>query len=90
MAKIQCQKCGHREEVNAKFFLKIIGASTVGFGGYAWIRYLFAGTGLARPICIAISAGGVVMLAFSDEITKWISGNYSCPKSHSRKWDLMN
>lgn len=61
----------------------------VGFGGYAWITYIFAGTGFALIICAAIVSGGVAMLAFSDQITKWVSEKYDCPNCGKNKWDLI-
>ncbi|MDH9219346.1 MULTISPECIES: hypothetical protein [Moraxella] len=83
---IQCQKCNHYEEVNLKFFINIIGGAVVGSGYWAWTAYLFAGTGFAMPICIAIMTGGVAMLAFSDEIVAWIAKRYDCPKCQSNQW----
>ncbi|WP_033026852.1 hypothetical protein [Pseudoalteromonas sp. BSi20429] len=89
MPKIKCKCCNFEEEANKEFFLKILGGGMVGFGGYAWIAYLFAGTGFALAICIAIVAGGVAMLAFSDQITKWVSERYDCPKCGKREWSLV-
>lgn len=89
MAKIKCKSCSYEEEVNKDFFFKLLGGGMVGFGGYAWIAYLFAGTGMALPICIAIVSGGVGMLAFSDQITKWISEKYDCPKCNKNEWNLV-
>lgn len=83
---IQCRKCNHYEEVNLKFFIKIIGGAVVGSGYWAWTAYLFAGTGFAMPICIAIMTGGVAMLAFSDEIVTWIAKRYDCPKCQANQW----
>lgn len=48
--EIRCKKCGHKEEVNLKLFVKIIGG-VMPIGGFlAWATYLFAGTGFALPI----------------------------------------
>ncbi|WP_265734420.1 hypothetical protein [Malaciobacter molluscorum] len=41
------------------------------------------------PICIAIVTGGVALLAFSDEITKWFSERYSCPDCKNKNWKLV-
>lgn len=89
MAHIECKNCGYTEEANKTFFLKIIGGGFVGGGYWAWVAYLFAGTGFAFAICVAIMAGGVALLAFSDEITKWISEQYDCPTCHKREWRLI-
>lgn len=84
--KLVCTKCGHTETVNKRFFLKVIGGSVAGFGFWAWVAYLFAGTGLAMPICIAIVAGGVGLAAFSNEIAQWVSKKFPCPKCGNKKW----
>lgn len=85
-----CRRCSYHTEVNAKLFAKILGSTVVGFGGYAWISFLFAGTGLAFVICAAIVAGGVGILAYSDEITKWLCSRYGCPRCNSRDWELLS
>lgn len=89
MTKSKCKCCGYEESAEKEFFLKLLGGSAVGFGFYAWIRYIFAGTGFALVICSAIIAGGAGMLAFSDEITKWISERFDCPECESNEWDLI-
>lgn len=89
MPKIKCKTCNHDEEANKEFFFKLLGGGMVGFGGYAWITYIFAGTGFALIICAAIVSGGVAMLAFSDQITKWVSEKYDCPNCGKNKWDLI-
>ena len=61
---IKCKNCGHQEDFDLTLLTKIIGGATVGFGFWAWVAYIFAGTGLALPICIAIITGGVGVLAF--------------------------
>lgn len=86
---IKCQNCGHYEEVNTKFFAKVIGGAAVGFGGYAWVAFLFAGTGFALPLCMAIVAGGVAMMAFSDQICEWISKHYDCPECGKQNWRVL-
>ncbi|MGH1600691.1 hypothetical protein [Campylobacter majalis] len=84
---IKCKKCGHKEKTNVSFFVKIIGASLPAGGFYAWVTYLFAGTGLAMPICIAIATGGIAMLCFKDEIVAWIiEKGHQCEKCGSKNW----
>lgn len=89
MAYIECKGCRHREEANKTFFLKVLGGSFVGGGFWAWVTYFFAGTGFAFAICVAIVTGGVALLAFSDEITKWLSDMYDCPSCGNRTWRLV-
>ena len=87
--KIKCGKCGHSEETNVAWFVKIIsGAMPIG-GFWAWVTYLFAGTGFALPIVITIITGGVGVLVFKDEIVQWIvNRGYECPKCGSVKWSV--
>ncbi|RXJ78061.1 hypothetical protein CRV03_03570 [Arcobacter sp. F155] len=89
MAYIECKKCGFREKANKSFFLKVLGGGFVGSGFWAWVTYFFAGTGFAFTICVAIVTGGVALLAFSDEITQWLSERYSCPDCNDRDWRLV-
>ncbi len=85
--KIKCGKCGHSEETNLGFFVKIIGGAMPLGGFWAWTAYLFAGTGFAMPIVIAIISGGVAMLIFKDEIVEWIiNRGYKCPKCDALEW----
>lgn len=85
--KIQCTNCGNTEETNKDFFVKLIGGA-MPVGGYsAWVTYLFAGTGFAMAIVVAIIGGGVAMLIYKDEIVEWIINNdYKCPKCGQLKW----
>ena len=88
--KIQCRTCNYTEEVTVRLFVKIIGGVAVGGGFWAWVTYLFAGTGFALPICIAIISGGAAMLVFKDEIVKWLKDMYPCPKCGKEKsWDYI-
>lgn len=87
--KLKCNKCGHKETINKRFFLKAIGGGMAGFGYWAWVAYIFAGTGLALPICIAIVLGGVGVAAFSNEIAEWVSKKYPCPKCGSKEWSVV-
>lgn len=86
---IKCQECGHYDEVNKLFFVKLIGGAVIGLGWWAWISFLFAGTGFAMAICIAIVAGGAGMMTYSKEITEWVSERYDCPKCGKRSWKMM-
>jgi len=87
LMKIRCRDCGHSEAVNADLFVKIIGGAVGGFGFWAWTAFLFAGTGFAMGICIAIIAGGGAMLAYKDEIVKWlIDKGYDCSKCGKSSW----
>ena len=88
MAKtqIQCNKCGRKEELNARFVAKAAGITLSGFGVWAWPTYFFAGTGLAAPICLALIVGGTSILAFSEQIGEWISKRYECPDCKSKDW----
>jgi hypothetical protein len=70
--KIECNDCKSTEEVNLKLFVRIIGGALPLGGYWAWVTYLFAGTGFAMPIVIAIITGGIGILMFQDEICEWI------------------
>jgi hypothetical protein len=85
--KIECRKCGHAEETSLGLFVKIIGGAMPIGGFWAWTAYLFAGTGFALPIVIAIIAGGTAMLVFKDQIVRWvINRGYKCPKCGAVNW----
>tara|TARA_Y100000590_G_scaffold467623_1_gene647152 strand:+ start:704 stop:970 length:267 start_codon:yes stop_codon:yes gene_type:complete len=85
--KITCNNCGNTQETDLGFFVQVIGGA-LPFGGYwAWVTYLFAGTGLAMPIVIAIIGGGVSMLIFKDQIVEWImDNNYTCSSCGECSW----
>lgn len=87
---IKCKNCGHKETLDKRFFFKILGGSVSVGGFYAWVAYIFAGTGFALPICIAIVTGGVAIAAFSDEIAVWVSKNYECPKCKAKNWKVVD
>ena len=70
--KIRCRKCRYTEKTSLDLIVKIIGGSLPLGGFWAWVAYIFAGTGLALPIVIAIITGGAAMLVFKDEIVQWI------------------
>ena len=84
-----CRRCEHYEEVNKEFFAKILGGAVAAFGFKAWIAFLFAGTGFAFAICVAIIAGGVAIAAFSKEISEWLSKRYECPSCHNKSWEIV-
>lgn len=84
--KIKCKKCGHVETINKHFFVKALGVGAAGFGFWAWVSFLLAGTGLALPICAAIVLGGAGIAAFSNEIVEWASKKYPCPKCGAKSW----
>lgn len=84
---IKCRNCGHTEKVNIGLFVKIIGGAMPLGGYWAWVTYLFAGTGFAMPIVIAIITGGVLTLAFQREITNWICNKrYKCENCGQHRW----
>lgn len=86
--KIRCGRCGNSEETSLGLFVKIIGGAMPLGGFWAWTAYLFAGTGFAMPIVIAIITGGVAMLVFKDEIVRWIAGRgYKCEKCGASDWE---
>lgn len=86
--KIQCGTCGHKEEDTVELFVKIIGGALPIGGFLAWVTYIFAGTGFAFEIVVAIVSGGVAILIFKDQIVKWIvNQGYKCQKCGSVKWD---
>ncbi len=88
--KLKCNKCGHTETVNKRFFLKVLGGAVSGFGFWAWVSFIFAGTGFALPICVAIVLGGVGLAAFSNEIAAWASKKFPCPKCQSKSWSAID
>ena len=85
---IRCRSCGHSEEISLDFFVKLIGGVMPVAGFFAWVRYIFAGTGFAMAIVISIILGGTAILVFKDEIVQWIiNRGYTCPKCGDVKWD---
>lgn len=89
--RIKCLDCGHSEEVTVDLFVKLIGGVTAGFGFWAWTSFLFAGTGFAMAICIAIIGGGAAMLAYKDEIIDWlVNKGYACDGCGSQKWAAVS
>lgn len=84
--KLKCNRCGHIEKIDIRFFVRLIGAGAVGTGYWAWVTYLFAGTGCAMLICIAIMAGGVALSTYSNEIAKWASKKVRCRECGDSDW----
>ncbi len=84
--QIECNKCGHTETINKHFFVKVLGGGMAGFGFWAWVTFIFAGTGFALAICIAIVTGGVAIAAFSNEITEWACKRFACPTCGRKVW----
>jgi len=86
--KIRCKRCGHSEKAAAELFVKIIGGVMPIGGFWAWVAYIFAGTGFAIEIVIAIIVGGVSVLVFKDEIVQWIvNRGYRCADCGAVQWD---
>ena len=87
--KIRCENCAHEETINAHFFVKALGVAVSGYGLWAWVTFLAAGTGFALPICIAIVLGGASIAAFSNEIVAWVSEHFDCPNCGLRQWEAI-
>jgi hypothetical protein len=69
--------------------VKLIGGAMPIGGFLAWVAYLFAGTGFAKLIVIAIITVGTAMLVFKDGIVQWIvNRGYACPKCGKRNWKV--
>lgn len=87
---IQCRNCGHQEEVNKEFFAKVIGGAVIGLGFKAWVGFLFAGTGLALPICVAIITGGALLIANAKKVIHWINSRVPCPECGNKDWETVS
>ena len=86
--KIRCQSCGNTEQTSVGLIVKLVGGAMPVGGFWAWVTFLFAGTGFALPICIAIVIGGTAMLVFKKEITEWIiRRGYACAKCGGKSWE---
>ena len=89
--RIKCTKCGHAETTDKDFFVSLIGGAMPIGGFWAWTTYLFAGTGFAMVIVVAIIGGGVAMLAFKEEIVEWIiNQDYKCKLCGRSNWVSLN
>jgi len=88
--KIKCTICEHTEKTDIDFFVKLIGGAMPVGGFWAWTTYLFAGTGFAMAIVVAIIGGGVAMLIYKDEIVEWIiNKDYKCPECGAVEWKAV-
>ena len=86
--EIKCKSCDHKEETSLRLFVRIIGGALPAGGYWAWVTYLFAGTGFAMAICIAMIAGGAALLMFQNEIIEWLSKKgYKCTKCSHSNWE---
>lgn len=89
--RIMCLDCGFSEKVTRELFVTIIGGATAGFGFWAWTSFLFAGTGFAMVICIAIMAGGAAMLKYKNEIIDWlVNKGHRCSDCNGMKWSAVS
>lgn len=86
---VECRFCGHKEKLNKEFIAKIIGGVITGSGFWAWVTFLFEGTGFALPICLAIMIGGSAIMAYSNEITVWLCKKYECPNCQKKDWRII-
>ena len=86
--KIRCRDCGHSEPVNKELILTVLGGVMAGAGFWAWVSFLFAGTGFAMPICIAIVIGGpALVIKYGDQIVDWlVNKGYDCKKCDGKSW----
>ena len=86
---IRCDNCGYTAKVTKELFAKILGATTVFLGYKAWVGFLFAGTGFAMAICIAICFGGIGLLAYGKEVVEWLNKKYPCPQCQAKTWNTF-
>ena len=86
---IRCNHCGYTTKVTKELLAKILGAATIGFGFKAWVGFLFAGTGFAMVLCIAIFIGGVALISYAKEIVEWLNKQYPCPQCQSKLWQTF-
>lgn len=86
--KIRCRSCGHSETLNKELIVTLLGGAVAGFGFWAWVSFLFAGTGFAMPLCIAIVVGGPALaIKYGDEIVEWLAKHgYTCKQCSTSDW----
>ena len=86
--KIRCRSCSHSETLNKELIVTLLGGAVAGFGFWAWVSFLFAGTGFAMPICIALVVGGpALVIKYGDEIVEWLAKHgYTCKKCGANDW----
>ena len=89
MSHIKCKICDFEKKAKSKALIKIAGIALIIFGFWAWISFLFAGSGEAFLICVAIMGVGVILLTFTDFIQKWYSTKNECPKCEKKEWDFI-
>ena len=89
MAYIKC-KCSYKRSLTIVFFMKIIGKATTISIKCKGIRHFCVNTGFTLPLCISILTGGIGILVFSDEITKWlVNKGYKCPSCQTSNWQII-
>ena len=86
--KIRCRSCSHSETLNKELIVTLLGGAVAGFCFWAWVSFLFAGTGFAMPICIALVVGGpALVIKYGDEIVEWLAKHgYTCKKCGANDW----
>lgn len=89
-AYLRCRRCGQLTPLTKEFFGHLIGGATIGMGMYAWLAFIFAGTGFALAICVAIMIGGAAIMSYSKEIIRWISSRYDCEQCGQNDWEIIN
>ncbi|WP_293738668.1 hypothetical protein [uncultured Parasutterella sp.] len=91
MAKtfIKCKNCGHEEELTRGALRKFItgSAGAIMGGKAAYASYLFAGSGIASPLCIAIDVGGVC-LALLPGLRNLLARIKPCPECGFKDWEV--
>lgn len=89
--KIQCNNCGNLKTVNKSFIVDLFGLGMPAVGAYAWVTFLFAGTGFALPLCAAIVAGGPLLLKYKNTILESIvNRGYSCNLCGGKNWAAVS
>ncbi|UNM97203.1 hypothetical protein MMG00_04960 [Ignatzschineria rhizosphaerae] len=89
MSLIKCKICDFEKKAKNKLLIKMIGIALIAFGFWAWISYLFAGSGAAFIICVSIMGLGTIFLCFTDQIHRYNSTKENCPKCGKKEWDFI-
>lgn len=91
MAKtfIKCKNCGHEEQITSGVIRKMVmgGGAMLKGGMSAWTGYLFAGSGIAYPLCVAIGVGGVC-LALIPGLRNLLAIAKPCPECGFKDWEI--
>lgn len=90
MAKtfIKCKNCGHEEQITGGILRKMVMGGALFKGGTAaWSSYLFAGSGIAYPLCVAIGVGGVC-LAVIPGLRHLLARLKPCPECGFKDWEV--